>query len=66
MENQVTCPISSVPFLEVNVTTFDLYFHDRDIDYGHGFKGNFKDTFCQQKWHKNVKKEKEKCENIGK
>jgi len=29
----------------VNATIFDLYFHDRDIDYGHGYKGIFKDTF---------------------
>jgi len=27
------------------------YFHDgdRDIDYEHGYKENFKDTFCHQK-----------------
>jgi len=31
----------SVPFPEENATTFYLYFHDRDIDYGHGYKGNF-------------------------
>ena len=36
------------------------------IFYGHGYKENFKDTFCHQKWHNNVKKGKEKCENIGK
>ena len=50
----------------MNATTFDLYFHDRDIDYGHDYKGNCKDTFCHQKWHNNEEKEKEKCENIGK
>ena len=51
-------------FLEINASTFDLYFHDRDrdFDYGHGYKENFKDTFCHQKWHNNVKK-KEK-ENV--
>jgi len=55
-------------FLEVNATTFDLYFHnrDRDIDYGHGYKENFKATFCHQKWHNNVKKGKGRCENIDK
>ena len=60
--------IGSVTFPEVNATTFDLYFHDgdRDIDYGHGYKENFKDTFCHQKWHNNMKKEKWKCENIDK
>jgi len=63
IENHETCLIGSAPFLEVNAITFDLYFHDRDIDYGHGYKGNFKDTFCHQKWHNNVKK---KCENVGK
>jgi len=43
--------IGSTPFPEVNATTFDLYFHDRDhdIDYGHGYKKNFKDIFCHQK-----------------
>ena len=52
----------------MNTTTFDLYFHDRDhdIDYGHGYKGIFKDTFCHQKWHNNVKKGKGKCKNIDK
>jgi len=60
--------IGFAPFPEVNAATFDLYFHDRDrdIDYGHGYKENFKDTFCHQKWHNNVKKEKGKCENIDK
>jgi len=54
--------IGSAPFLEVNAVTFDLYFHDsdRDIDYGYGYKENFKDTFCHQKWHNNVKKRKMK------
>jgi len=68
IENHETCPMGSAPFTEVNAATFDLSFHDcdRDIDYGHGFKGNFKDTFCHQKWHNNVKKEKGKCENIDK
>ena len=50
----------------MNAATFDLYFHDRDIDYGHGHKENFKDIFCHQKWHNNVKKEKGECENIDK
>jgi len=49
MENHETCPISLIPLLEVNATTFDLYFHDCDIDYGHGYKENFKDTFCHLK-----------------
>ena len=50
--------IGSASFPEVNATTFDLYFHD--LDFGHGYKENFKDTFCHQKWHNNVeKKEKE-------
>ena len=66
IENHDTCPIGSAPFPKVNAATFDIYFHDRDIDYGHGYKGNFKDTFCYQKWHNNVKKGKEKCENIDK
>jgi len=65
-EYHETCPIGFVSFPKVNATTFDLYFHDRDIDYGHDYKENFKDTFCYQKWHNNVKKGKEKCENIGK
>ena len=52
----------------MNAATFDLYFHDRDrdIDYGHGYKENFKYTFCHEKWHNNVKKGKEKCENADK
>jgi len=56
--------IGSAPFPKVNAVTFYLYFHDRDRDlyYGHGYKENFKDTFCHQKWHNNVKK-KEK-ENV--
>jgi len=68
IENHETCLIGSAPFPEVNATTFDLYFHDRDrdIDYEHGYKGIFKDTFCHQKWHNNVKKGKGKCENINK
>ena len=54
--------IGYAPFLEVNAATFDLYFldHDHDIDYGHGYNENFKDTFCHQKWHNNVKKRKRK------
>ena len=36
IENHETYPIGSAPFPEVNATIFDLYFHDRDIDYGHG------------------------------
>jgi len=68
IENHETCPIGSTPFPKVYAATFDLYFHDRDrdIDYGHGYKGNFKEMFCHQKWHNNVKKEKGKCENIDK
>jgi len=31
IENHETCPIGSAPFPEVNTTTSDLYFHDRDI-----------------------------------
>jgi len=58
--------IGYTSFPEVNAATFDLYFHDRDIDYGHGYKKNFKDTFCHQKCHNNVKKRKRKCENIDK
>jgi len=64
IKNHETCPIGSASFPEVNAATFDLY--DHDIDYGHGYKGNFKNTFCHQKWHNNVKKGKENCENIGK
>jgi len=45
----------------VNATTFDLYFHGHNSDYGHGYKGNFKDTFYHQKWNNIVKKEKENC-----
>jgi len=43
--------IGSAPFPEVNAATFDLYFYDRDhdLDFGHGYKDNFKDTFCHQK-----------------
>jgi len=54
--------IGSAPFPEVNATTFDLYFHDCDryIDYGHCYKEIFKDTFCHQKWHNNMKKRKRK------
>ena len=53
----------------MNAARFDLYFHDRDrdLDYGHGYKENFEDTFCHQKWQDNVKKKgKGKCENIDK
>jgi len=63
IENHKTYPIGFASFPEA---TFDLYFHDRDIDYEHGYKENFKDTFCHHKWHNNVKNRKEKCENIGK
>jgi len=45
IENHETCPIGSATFLEVNATKFYLYFHDRDIDYEHGYKENFKDKF---------------------
>ena len=54
--------IGSAPFLKVNAATFDLYFHDCDIDYGHGYIF----MICHQKWHNNVKKGKEKCKNIDK
>ena len=52
----------------MNAATFDLYFYDRDhdINYGHRYKENFKDTFCHQKWHNNVKRRKGKYENIDK
>jgi len=66
IENHETCPISSAPFPEVNEATFDLYIFMIVIFYGHGYKGNFKDTFCHQKWHNNVNKGKGKCENIDK
>ena len=66
IENHETCPIGSTPSPEVDVATFDLYFHGCDSDYGNGHKGNFKDTFYHQKWNNNVKKGKEKCENNGK
>jgi len=66
LENYKTCPIGFALFPYVNATIFDLYFHDRDIDFGHGYKGNFKDTFFHQKWHNNVRKGKRKCENIDK
>jgi len=66
IKNHETCPIGSTPIPEVNEATFDLYFHDRDIDYGHGYKENFKATFWHHKWHNNVKKGKGKCENIDK
>jgi len=56
IEDHETCPISYAKFPEVNATIFDLYFHDRDIDYGHSYKGNFKDIFFHRKWHNNVKK----------
>jgi len=46
IENQETYLIGYVPFLEVNTSTFDLYFHDCDIDYRLGYKRKFKDTFC--------------------
>jgi len=44
IENHETCLIGSTPFSKVNPVIFDLYFHDRDIDYGYGYKGNFQ-------WH---------------
>ena len=34
IENHETYLVGSAPFPEVNAITFDLYFHDRDIDYG--------------------------------
>jgi len=66
IENHETCPIGSTSFSEVNATIFDLYFHDHDIDYEHGYKENFLDIFCHKKWHNNVKKGREKFENIDK
>jgi len=36
IENHEACPIGSAPFLEVNATTFDLYFHDHDCDIDYG------------------------------
>jgi len=62
IEIHEVCPIGYAPFPKVNPVTFDLYFHDcdRDIDYGHGYKENFKDTFCHQKRHNNVKKKGKK------
>jgi len=45
----------------VDATIFDLYFHGRDNDYGHGYKEYFKDIFYHQKWNNNVKKREEKC-----
>jgi len=48
IENYETCPIGFAPFLEVNATTFDLYLHDRDIDYGHTYKKNFKDILSSE------------------
>ena len=54
--------IGFAPFPKVNAATLDLYFHDRghDLDFGHGYKENFIDTFCHQKWHNNVEKRKRK------
>ena len=49
IENHETCLIGFAPFQKVNAITFDLYFHDHDIDHGQGYKRNFKDTFCHQK-----------------
>ena len=45
IENHETCPIGSAPFPEVNATTFDLYFHGRHSDYGHGYKEILKTHF---------------------
>jgi len=55
IENHETCPNWFYSIPEVNATTFDLHFHDRDcdIDYGHGYKENFKGIFYHQKWHNN-------------
>ena len=50
----------------MNVGRFNLYFNGHGSDYGHGHKGNSKDTFYHQKWNNNVKKEKGKSENNGK
>jgi len=49
IKNHETCSIGCAPFQEVNATIFDFYIHDRDIDYGHDYKENFKDTFYHQK-----------------
>jgi len=43
-----------------------IFMINHDLDFGHGYKENFKDTFCHQKWHDNVKKGKGKCENNDK
>jgi len=45
IENHETYLVGSAPFRKVNAATFDLYFHDRDIDYGHGYKGISKTHF---------------------
>jgi len=42
----------------VNAVTFDPYFHSH--------KGNFKETFCPQKWSNSVNKRIEKDENNDK
>jgi len=41
-------------------SNFWFIFHGRDSDYGHGYKGNFKDTFYHQNWNTIVKRGKEK------
>jgi len=40
----------------VNIATSNSYFH--------GHKGNFKETFCHQKWNNSVKREKKKMKTI--
>ena len=61
-ENHETCPNWFCFIPEVNAATFNLYFHDRDhdLDFRHGYKENFKNTFCHQKGHNNVKKRERK------
>jgi len=58
-------PNWSIPISECS-NIFFLYFHTRDNDHGHGHERNFKQTFFHQKWHNNVKNEKEKGENLWK
>jgi len=41
IENHETYPIGFAPFLKVNATTFNLYYHGRDSDYGHGYKERY-------------------------
>ena len=54
--------IGFAPFPEVWMQQHFIYIFmiDHDLDFGHGYTENFKDTFCHQKWHDNVKKKKRK------